>query len=264
MTRFAALWGCVALVFGLAAQSGAQTAPLEVRADVLVVNSTAQTLEARGNVRISDGRVVVVAPRATYYVRERRILLSSGVSATTPEGTLRSRTASVFLGPRNTMDRLDAQGSVTVRAGSRVLSADRLIYALSTKQLTATGNVQFAAPTGVATGRSLVADLRVNTGTLTPAQIRSKEGTISGDRLDVDNVGRQAVLRGHVAGTFGATRLTSETATVYEREKKIVFRGNVRVTRPGRVLAADTVTFYYEEDRLVAEGQTRILIQETP
>jgi lipopolysaccharide assembly outer membrane protein LptD (OstA) len=254
----------VALLAGLALGAAAQTAPLEVRADVLVVNSTAQTLVARGNVRISDGRVVVAASQAIYYIRERRVLLSSGVTATSPEGTIRSRTASAFLGPRNTLDRLDAQGSVVVHAGSRSLTADRLIYVLSTKQVTATGNVRFAVPTGMATGRSLVADLRVSTGTLTPALIRSKEGTISGDRLDVDNVGRQAVLRGHVAGTFGATRLTSETATIYEREKKIVFRGSVRVTRPGRVLVADTVTLYYEENRLVAEGQTRILIQETP
>jgi len=254
----------VVLLAGLALGAAQPSRPLEVRADTLIVNSAAQTLEARGNVWISDGRVVVTAPRATYFIRQRRVILSSGVSMTAPQGTLRSRAASVFLGPRNTLDRLDAQGSVVVHAGSRSLLADRLIYVLSTQQLTATGNVQFAVPTGVASGRSLVADLRVNTGTLTPAQIKSKEGTISGDRLDVDNVGRQAVLRGHVAGTFGATRLTSETATIFEREKKIVFRRTVRVSRPGRVLLADVVTLYYEENRLVAEGQTRILIQETP
>jgi lipopolysaccharide assembly outer membrane protein LptD (OstA) len=255
----------IGLLLGHPTAAPAQPAGrLELRADALTVNSSAQTIVARGSVRITDGRVVVTAPQATYFIRERRVVISSGVSMTAPDGTLRSRTATVFLGPLNTLDRLDAQGGVVVRSGPRALTADRLVYVLSTERLTATGTVRLAVPTGMATGRSLVADLRVNTGTLTPAQIRSKEGTISGDRLDVDNTGRQGVLRGHVSGTFGTTRLTSEAATVYEREKKIVFRGKVRIARPGRVLLADTVTFYYTEDRLVAEGQTRILIQETP
>lgn len=246
---------------GVAAQT---PRAIELRADSLLVNSAAQTVEARGRVRISDGRVTAAAPRAVYYVVQRRIVLTSGVTVTSPDGTLRSREATVFLSRGNTIERLDAQGGVVARSGARALSAQRLGYVPAADRLTAAGQVQLSVPAGVATGHTLSADLRRNTGTLTAARIRTREGTIAGDRLDVDGTNRQAFLRGHVTGAFSGTALTSDTATVYEREKKIVFRGKVTVTRPGRILQADVVTFFYEENRLIAEGQTRITIQETP
>lgn len=260
--RIPAILALVLLLAGapVAAQS-ART--IVLRADTLSVNSAAQIVEARGHVSLSDGRLSAVAARAVYYVAQRRIVLSTGVTVTSAQGTLRSREATVFLSRANTIERLTAEGTVTARTGSRSMSADRMGYVPATDVLTAAGRVQLSVPTGTAAGNTLSADLRRNTGTLTGARIRTRDGTIEGDRLDVDGGTRQAFLRGRVKGTFEGTTLTSETATVYERDKKIVFRGKVTITRPGRVLQADVVTFYYVEKRLVAEGQTRIIIQQT-
>ncbi|HEY3248630.1 MAG TPA: hypothetical protein VGK88_10115 [bacterium] len=265
MTRSALAAACFAVALLLARESAAQ-APraLEVRADTLLVNSATRTVDARGHVRITDGRAVILAARAIYQIRERRVQLSGGISMTSPDGTLRSRDAVVLLGAANTLDRLDAQGTVVVTSGARTIHADRLTYAFSTTRVMATGRVQITTPAAVATGRTLSADMRGRTGTLTGARIRSKEGIVSGERLDITAGGNQAVFRGHVVAEFEHTKITSEIATVFEREKKAVFRGKVKIARPGRVLLADTVTFYYQENRMVAEGQTRILIQESP
>ncbi len=268
--RHRALWSTLTVVCCVAAvllprPSIAQTPrTLEVRADSVLVDSAGKTIDARGHVRISDGRAVVTAQRAVYHVRERRVLLSGEVTMTSPDGVLRSREAVIFLSRANTLDSLDARSSVVGRSGSRTVRADRLIYAFPTARVTATGHVQISDPAGVATGNSLSADLRAKTGTLMGARIRSKDGTVAGDRLDIVGANRQAVFRGHVAAEFQTTKITSETATVFDVEKKAVFRGHVRIARPGRILLADAVTFYYRENRMVAEGQTRILIQETP
>lgn len=265
MTRNLRPWAALLAVWvWSAAGAAAAVPPFHLQADTIVVNSAAGIIDARGHVRLSDGRVVVVTSRAVYAVRTRRIDLSGGVSATSPDAALRSREAVILLGPKNSIEILDAQGAVAVRSQARTLLADRLVYTIPTGTASATGNVRISAPGGTATGERLSADLRRKTAALTTARLTAKEGTVTSDRLDIDETARQAVFRGHVNAVFESTKVTAETATLYEREKKMIFRGGVRVERQGRVLLADTVTFYYVDNRLVAEGKTRIIVPQTP
>lgn len=265
MTRNLRRWAALLVLWAWsAAGAAAAVPPFHLQADTIVVNSAAGIIDARGHVRLSDGRVVVVASRAVYSVRTRRIDLSGGISATSPDASLRSREAVILLGPKNSIETLDAQGAVAVRSQTRTLLADRLVYTIPTANASATGNVRISAPGGVATGERLFTDLKRKTSTLTAARLITKDGTVTSDRLDIDESARRAVFRGHVNAGFQETKATAETATLYEREKKVIFRGGVRIDRGGRVLLADTVTFYYADNRLVAEGKTRIIVPQTP
>lgn len=241
---------------------------LELRAAEVSVSDGGRVIDARGNVRITDGRNRLRAERALYTVRDRRIQLTGSVSVAGDEGTLDAQRAVIRLTPDRQIDTVEASGSVKLQTRGRVLRASRVSYTVGADAVYAAGNVSLSVPPDiVATGEELVMHGRTggggNTATLTGrARVQNKDGTIRADRLEFDEGEQVAHARGNVTALFQDTRVTSEGATFYGRERKAVFRDSVTLTRPGRTMKADVVTVFYDDRRIVAEGETNITFDE--
>ena len=83
----------LALVVSAAPATATPPTALEIKADVLRADTVRGIVEARGRVRISDGRSLVRAGVAVYTIKQRKISLSGGVTMTTPESDLQARAA---------------------------------------------------------------------------------------------------------------------------------------------------------------------------
>lgn len=245
-----------------ATAGGAPAGALELRAAEVTVRGGGQVIEARGNVRITDGTHRVRADRAVYTVRERRIELTGSVVIESPEGTLEAARALILLTPDRRLDSVEAAGGVELETRDRVLKASRVSYAVGGETITASGNVSlFMPPDLIATGQQLRADRA--TATLSGrARVQNRDGFIEGDAIEVIEREQVAHVRGSVRSVFQDTTITANTATLFGNERKAVFRDNVTVTSPGRTLQAQQVTVFYESRRLVAEGETTIRFEE--
>lgn len=262
MVKAAALVALLLSATGVGLASAAPTT-LEITADVLTADTARQIVEARGRVRISDGRAVIRADVAIYRVRERQISLRGGVQFVTPEGDLTARQAVAYVTRSRSLESVEASGNVEVESQRRVLSADFVAYMPATRSLSARGNVRlFAPPDLIATGRELFVrqgSVAVMTGR---PRLQNRDGYLQGERLEVDEKTETAYLRTNVLGEFRDIRITSDAATLFSREKKVVFRDRVKITQPARIMMADRVTLFYESRRMIAEGATTIRIED--
>lgn len=246
------------------APAAAPAGAIELRAAEVTVRDGGRVIEARGEVRITDGTHRVRADRAVYSVRERRIELAGNVIITSPEGTLEAARASILLTPGRRLDSVEAAGEVALKTRDRVLRASRVQYSVGGEALIASGSVSLSIPPDIiATG----AQLRAGRGTATlsgPARIQHRDGFLEGDRVEVVEQDQVAYVRGGVRSVIGETTVTAEAATLYARDRKAVFRDNVRLTSPGRTLQATQVTVFYDGRRIVAEGETTIRLEPEP
>lgn len=235
---------------------------IELRADEVTVRGGGEVIEARGSVRITDGRSVVRAGRARYSVRTRRIELAGGVAVDSSEGDLRAGRALLHLGPDRRITGVEASEGAALTAGGRRLEAERVSYTIGGPSATASGNVRLRLPPDiVATGDRLT--LRGAVAVLEGgAKVETAEGAIEGQTIEVAERDRTAFVRGGVRAVFGEMRITSNAATLYGPERRAVFRDNVTVVQPGRTMKASLVTVFIDEKRLVAEGETTIRIDE--
>lgn len=236
---------------------------LQLQADVLTVRDQGQTIEARGNVRITDGRSTIRAGRAVYTLRDRKILLEGEVKIVTSQGDFAASRAVVLLDKENAIAFIEATGAVTVEAQQRVLKADRVTYEVAKAGLVATGNVTlFVPPDLIAKGGELVAKGRESATFTGRARVQNRDGFIEGDRIEVQERTQTAYIRGNVVSVFQDIHITAGNATLLAKEGQAIFRERVQVTRPGRTLSAEIATLYYRERRLVTEGPTNIRIEE--
>ncbi|MGH2398806.1 MAG: hypothetical protein ACRDF6_03095 [bacterium] len=252
------------LVLALLSAPALAAAPrtLELRASEVTVEDGGRVIDARGAVRITDGRNRVRADRAVYTVRDRRIELTGAVSVVGEEGTLDAARALIRLTGDRQIDMVDARGAVKLQTRGRILRASRVSYTVGADAVSASGNVSLSMPPAIlATGQSLV--VRRTTMTLTgSARVQNQDGSIRADRLEFVEGEQVAYARGNVTAVFQETRITSSAATFYGGERKAVFRDGVTVTRPGRTMKAQVVTVFYESRRIVAEGETNITFDE--
>lgn len=250
------------LLAALARPSAAAT--FELRADTLTTNTAAQTVIARGHVRVTDGMTTARAGSARYAVRLGRLVLADGVVVQSPDGLLRAREVTILLSGGRQIKLVTADGAVHAETRGRTLVAERVTYEPSTGAVSASGGVSLFAPPDLrATGRDLVANLRREVATLTGhARVQSSEGFLEGDRIDADGRTQTALVRDHVVGAFRKIQLSADTATVGAREHKAVFRGNVKIVDPTRTVLADQVTVYYQDGRIVAEGATSVRVED--
>lgn len=235
---------------------------VELRTAEVVVRGGGRIIEARGSVRITDGRNTVHAGEAVFAVRERRIRLGAGVVVTSPEGTLKAAEAVVLLsGPRR-LAGVEASGGVELHTGGRVLRAGRIRYLVDGPQAVASGRVSLLIPPDlVASGEQLT--LRGRRATLSGgAKFQNKDGTIEGDTIEVSDHDHVAQARGNVRSTWQQTRISADAATVHARDRTAIFRGRVIVTQPGRTMRTAALTVYYAERRMIAEGDTTIRLEE--
>jgi len=215
-------------------------------------------------VRITDGRSVARAGRARYAVREGQITLAAGVVVQMPEGTMRSRDATVQLGKGQQINTVTGTGGVQIEVGARSLKADRIFYDVVLGDVIASGAVKVVVPPDVvASGGQLTANIRTQVATFTGrARVQNPEWFIQGDRLDLDNRTQTAFVRDHVVAGFRKVQLSADLATLAVRDHKAVFRGHVQIKDPARIVTADQVTVYYQTGRVIAEGTTSVHIEE--
>lgn len=265
MSRAAALVVFLICATVVAPASAAPPTILEITADLLTADTVKQIVEARGRVRISDGRAVVRANAAVYRVKERRISLSGDIQFVTSEGDLTAQQAVAYVTRNRTLESVEASGNVEVESERRVLNADHVVYTPASRSLSARGNVRvFAPPDMIATGRELFAKQGAVIVLTGRARLQNRDGYLQGDRLEVDEKAETAYLRDNVLGEFRDIRITSDAATLFAKEKKVVFRDRVRIIQPGRTMTADRVTIFYESRRMIAEGATTIRIEDEP
>lgn len=238
------------------------TRSLELRASQVSILENGQVIDARGAVRITDGRNRVRADRAVYTLRDRRIQLTGNVSVAGDEGTLQADRGLIRLAADRRIDTVEASGRVKLQTGGRVLRASQVNYAVGSEVVSASGNVSLSVPPDiVATGQQLV--VKRNMATLSrEAKVQNQDGSIRADEVELFESEQIAHARGNVTAVVAETRITSQTATFNGRERKAVFRENVTVSRPGRTMKAEVVTVYFDGRRIVAEGDTNITLDE--
>src|SRR2546428_13811580 len=90
MAAARALAVAIALILGPVPSAHAAAPPrtIQINADVVTARDGGQTLEARGRVVITDGRLTIRADLVHYDRTSRQIRLNGNVRITTPQGCL--------------------------------------------------------------------------------------------------------------------------------------------------------------------------------
>lgn len=108
-----------------------------LRADTVLYNSRDKTGRAGGNVRLSDGDVVVRAPSGLYFTREKRAQFTEGVTLVDSTAVLTSRSGEYWSDEK----RAEFYGDVELREDRTYLEADSVTYLRETDVSVARGNV---------------------------------------------------------------------------------------------------------------------------
>src|SRR2546428_8538648 len=206
-----------AVVFVLQSTATEAAAPrtIQINADVVTARDGGQTLEARGHVVITDGRLTIRADLVHYDRTSRQIRLSGNVRIATPQGDLAAGEAAAQLTKEGALAALQASMGVNLQSAGRTLKANRVAHQAKDDTLTATGDLGGTFPPDlVATGGALVAkgtDVVTVTGR---PRIRNRDGFLEGDRLGGGAHTQTAPVRGHGVRGFEETRLTAGTAAL--------------------------------------------------
>lgn len=108
-----------------------------LRTDTLRYNKRTKVGRANGNVRLTDGEVVVRAPQATYYTEEKRSVFPDSVTLVDSTKVLRAQTGTYWSDAR----RAEFQGSVRLTDPESYLEADSLTYYRDEERSIATSRV---------------------------------------------------------------------------------------------------------------------------
>ena len=108
-----------------------------LRADTVRYDKTTKVGYARGNVRVTDGDVVVRAPRATYYTESKRSVFPDSVTLIDSTRVLRASEGAYWSEDK----RAEFRGRVRLTDPETYLEADSLTYYRDTERSIATGDV---------------------------------------------------------------------------------------------------------------------------
>jgi lipopolysaccharide export system protein LptA len=108
-----------------------------LRADTVRYNKKTKVGRARSNVRLTDGEVVVRAPRAVYDTEAKRSVFPDSVTLVDSTRTLRARSGTYWSNAR----RAEFQGNVHLRDPETLMVADSLTYYRDQERSIAKGNV---------------------------------------------------------------------------------------------------------------------------
>jgi len=108
-----------------------------LRADSVLYNERTKVGRARGNVRLSDGDVIVYAPSGLYFTREKRAQFTEGVTLIDSSATLRSREGEYWSDDK----RAEFYGDVVLDEDRTHLEADSVSYFRETDVSIARGRV---------------------------------------------------------------------------------------------------------------------------
>lgn len=108
-----------------------------LRADTVRYNKQTKVGRAWSNVRLTDGEVVVRAPRAIYYTEEKRSVFPDSVTLVDSSRVLRAQSGTYW----SNQSRADFQGNVRLTDPETYLEADSLTYYRDQERSIATGRV---------------------------------------------------------------------------------------------------------------------------
>ncbi|MDX1741140.1 MAG: OstA-like protein, partial [Rhodothermales bacterium] len=108
-----------------------------LRSRTVLYNRNTKVGVARGDVRLSDGEVLVRAPSATYYTSEKRATFTEGVTLIDSVSVLTSRTGTYWSDEK----RAEFAGDVELDGTDTDVRADSLTYFRETEVSIARGNV---------------------------------------------------------------------------------------------------------------------------
>ena len=218
-----------------------------LRADTVRYNKRTKVGYARSNVRLTDGKVVVRAPRATYYTDEQRSVFPDSVTLVDSTRVLRAQSGTYWSDDR----RAEFQGAVRLTDPETYLEADSLTYYRDRERSIAVGNVFIR---------------RAETEAEPPRDTTSRT-YLFGDWVDNQEQKRFSEARGRAL--LMRVRLDSAGAP----EDTLVVRGErleaYRTDRYRRLIAVDSVRIWQSDlaavadsavyDRVVATGPTDTL-----
>ncbi|MFO8100440.1 MAG: OstA-like protein [Salinibacter sp.] len=108
-----------------------------LRADTVRYNKKTKVGRARGNVEITDGEVVVRAPRATYYTESKRSVFPDSITLVDSTRTLRAQEGTYW----SENKRAEFGGAVRLTDPDTYLESDSLTYFRETERSIARGDV---------------------------------------------------------------------------------------------------------------------------
>ncbi|PQJ36244.1 hypothetical protein BSZ35_02560 [Salinibacter sp. 10B] len=108
-----------------------------LRADTVRYNKQTKVGHARGHVRLTDGEVVVRAPRATYYTREKRSVFPDSVTLVDSSRVLRAQMGTYW----SNEQRAEFRGHVRLTDPETYLESDSLTYFRDEDRSIAVGEV---------------------------------------------------------------------------------------------------------------------------
>ncbi len=218
-----------------------------LRADTVRYNKRTKVGYARSDVRLTDGEVVVRAPRATYYTDEQRSVFPDSVTLVDSNRVLRAQSGTYWSDDR----RAEFQGAVRLTDPETYLEADSLTYYRDRERSIAVGNVFVR---------------RAETEAEPPRDTTSRT-YLFGDWVDNQEQRRFSEARGRAllmrvrmdsAGAPEDTlvvRAERLEASRTDRYRRLIAVDSVRIWQSDLAAVADSAVY----DRVVATGPTDTL-----
>jgi len=213
-------------------------------ADTVRYNKETKVGHAYGNVRLTDGEVVVRAPEATYFVEEKRSVFPDSVTLVDSTRVLRARRGTYW----SNEQRAEFGGRVELTDPETVLESDSLTYLRDTKRSIARGNVFVERQRE---GAAASADTTART-------------YLFGDRVDNQNQRRYSRVDGRallVRVRTDSSGAPTDTLVVQARHleaqrtdtyRRLVAIDSVRIWQPDLAAVADSAVYH----RVLATGPT--------
>lgn len=230
-----------------------------LQADTVRYNKQTKVGYARGNVRLTDGEVVVRSRRATYYTEEKRSVFPDSVTLVDSNRVLRAQSGTYWSDER----RADFQGRVRLTDPETYLESDSLTYFRDEDRSIAKGRVFIRREETEedTTGRQRPDSLGGDS-TRTAARDTTDRTYLFGDWIDNQEQRRYSRVEGNAllvrvrmdstgapADTF-AVRAQELEVTRTDTHRRLVAVDSVRIWQADLAAVADSAVY----DRILAAG----------
>jgi len=247
----AVLWGAAA------------AAPLVLTSQRVDLDATRGVVQA-WQVRLTDGRRVLIAPQLVLDRRAGVGVLSGGVRAAGPEGHLSSRTARIRFTPTLELLAVEAQGDGQLTSSGRRLAADRMQLDVRTGVAVAEGRpAVLTLQEARAAADRVVYATREQKARLGPAARLEAEGAVlEGGEAGFNLQARTAIVEGPVTFRFPAGQGVARQARADFRAGRVDLEGPVRMRWRSSGLEGRRVMVWYRQGRVVVEGPSRMTVEQ--
>jgi lipopolysaccharide export system protein LptA len=210
-----------------------------LRADTVRYNKRTKVGHARSNVRLTDGEVLVRAPRATYYTEEKRSVFPDSVTMVDSSRVLRAQEGTYW----SNEERAAFSGEVQLTDPETYLESDSLTYFREQER-------------SIATGRVFIRRVETEAGDTTATTYLFGEWADNQEKNRYSRVEEQALLVRVRMDSTGApddtlaVRAHQLEATRTDTHRRLVAVDSVRIWQADLAAVADSVVY----DRVIDAG----------